>query len=980
MRDLVDLVRAYNKSRGLPNADTELEVRIQSLGKLNFTTFLKAAQEDGEALVPIRTIHLISGDIGGGDKWVKWRAEFSFIERNEAIKMQESKTYTIKTRIGSIKSEEALPYKVSLATEKPRAKWDYNTFALARIRFRLPIAVKALPGWRFDFTIAAEVQKMSDLPLIKKIMFYPGQTAPTYLDDVTTIVAGLAKLGVRPKYELEVERYATTEATTEELTNVIALLYKMGPYTRAHGGDYRSALNRCADLLLNKGRALRFKRERGTLKGLGVSPIGLDKETYATKVLPNITKYTASPKADGLRCMILREGRVAKIISTTYKEVETDDEAKTAQILEAEDVDGTLYLYDVLYYNNSSFIGRPVSERLELLPGLVKEVPGLVLKTIVPLSVNHRSELRQLMTAKLPYPIDGYIFTGPNVYKMKEVPTFDLYVARMPVTTGAPQKPGFDTCYLFCTTSRHSNRGQYERRLVKGYKQIFPTINMAGKYPIQFSPLTAPKDIYVYYHPKPPKSTKEEPSPFGHIAEFRRTGDAVELVKIRFDKDGALMSGLSWGNNIMTAHKTWDIAGSGFKYEDLLMSVGELTEKSYFGTTQERYRAVNRYSNTVKRYLLEDHFPNGATTMVNLSAGRNGDLQLNKDMGIKSQISVDVDMAALNEQRRRHDMFTKRYSSYRLKLSLVLQDLSAPWEESVKKIRASMAGPTVPLITWHMAIHYFCGTTASIDNAVSLVSALLAPKGRFVFTCYNGNDIFKELRGRARVDTSDDHGALKYSIVKNYIGATMADAGQEIQTLLGFTGGQYRKEWLVNIPYIIKAFERQGFRLIKKVPFDSLLKRYSESFIDAYDKMDPSDFIHLSRYVGVVLAKRAKSVATGGAPEAAPYITEALGGSPLQIWITQQQCANIPSDGEEYQLLVLDPPVALDDAKVGETIVLEGCATESKPIGATIVTTHIGTTLATIGLKPGAPLAAIAGDVESAKRFALLTLSRIPLS
>ena len=171
---------------------------------------------------------------------------------------------------------------------------------------------------------------------------------------------------------------------------------------------------------------------------------------------------------------------------------------------------------------------------------------------------------------------------------------------------------------------------------------------------------------------------------------------------------------------------------------------------------------------------------------------------------------------------------SKTMRSYKLKLHVYQADLSKPYTataEAIKRIYTC----TSNMVVCDMAIHYMCESVESIENFASLVAELTEPGMTFMFTCYDGGVVFDELRGKERVESYDAN-RLKYSIIKNYTGSKLANYGQQIKTLLGFTDGQHRAEWLVNVPYLLSVFKRLGFSFVKRGSFDDFVDDFSINF------------------------------------------------------------------------------------------------------------------------------------------------------
>ena len=390
------------------------------------------------------------------------------------------------------------------------------------------------------------------------------------------------------------------------------------------------------------------------------------------------------------------------------------------------------------------------------------------------------------------------------------------------------------------------------------YGTIFRGKHFYDYYPIQFAPSSNPI-AYIYYHP-----VEDTTDIVGHICEFRRIKDNWKLIRVRVDRDIEISRGSYFGNNIVVAESIWNNIQDPLTFDMLRSSLMDVIDQMtpYFGKTDKGYKPSNWFSSYVKNIYLKPF--DKIDLIIDLAAGRGPDLGRWSQLKIKNALCVDNDADALKELLRRHGSSQRDIGHYKTTVYSYQADLNGDWNPLVKTLNKLFPLPNngVPLIVCNMAIHYMCENDVSISNFVMLVDSLIRINGFFIFSCYNGRRVFELLGSNERFELFDN-GVLKYSIIRAFTGSTFAKYGQKIQTLLGFTGGEHRMEFLVDIDYVIELFRGRGFKLVKQSRFDVHLEDYSIDNIDRYDKISIADFSHIGLYDYVILQK-VKAVETKG--------------------------------------------------------------------------------------------------------------------
>jgi ASC-1-like (ASCH) protein len=829
-------------------------------------------------------------------------------------------------------NDDFAPYKVVISKETPREKYDVNSFSIMRVKNRVSIFVKALPDWRFDFTLTALPTTARVLPEIRKTMFPIGLTIDNFLQKAPLIQSD--------KLEFEVEYIGDKEIMSADIYKVIDFIRESGQINYTNNVRYQMTLFEIAKLVYPESKAENFKRKDG-LKAFGPAPKGLDKKVYFDTVLSNITDYVVGEKADGVNVVGYIIGTAWHTLGGELETKELDGKYDQPTIYQAEMVDGIHYIHDVIMYNGEKLTSMPTTKRMASISNVVKMLPAgaSINKQFTPLTADYAKEMKAVYEADYPYELDGLIFTHKNkdwysaeIYKWKppEELKIDMLVMEPP-TTGvigiAPHIPipGHRLLFLFCGISKQQSRRTHHIRRVEGYGKMFSGRVFYDYWPIQFAPV-GDSTVYIYHHP-----IDDKRDIIGHISEFARDGDRWKLTRIRSDRDIEIARGSYFGNNIAVAESIWNNIKSPLTFDILRSSMLDIDSNAnvYFSKTDPRYKPANNFSSYVKEETLKAI--DTKEWVIDLAAGRGADLGRWSRLGIKNALCIDNDIDALKELRNRQQSAQRAVGHYKTVVYTHHANLTDDYTDLQATIKNKYPLPPdgVMLAVCNMAIHYFCESDVTVSNFVMLVDSMVAKNGKFIFTCYNGRRVFDALKGNDRYQLFDN-GALKYAIIRSFLGTAFRPYGLKIQTLLGFADGKMRDEYLVDIDYIIKLFRARGFKLVMKKSFGEHLEGYSVDNLDQYDKMTDADMDHVSLYDYVVLQK---IKAVGGGPSdrtAGENNSYVISTTPLVVIPTRQTMAklnivNVTMDkrGESQSIVTLNTK-AIEKLKIGDRVSING--------------------------------------------------------
>lgn len=140
------------------------------------------------------------------------------------------------------------------------------------------------------------------------------------------------------------------------------------------------------------------------------------------------------------------------------------------------------------------------------------------------------------------------------------------------------------------------------------------------------------------------------------------------------------------------------------------------------------------------------------------------------------------------------------------------------------------------------ALHYFFESPATLDGFITNLSETVKPNGLFVGCCFDGDNVFKLLRGMNHHESivRTENEVTIWSITKEYeqneFLADESSIGMAIDVEFISIGSKYR-EYLVSFPYLIERLAKIGFRLLNEKELAELNLKQSTSTFDVSHAM-----------------------------------------------------------------------------------------------------------------------------------------------
>lgn len=535
----------------------------------------------------------------------------------------------------------------------------------------------------------------------------------------------------------------------------------------------------------------------------------------------------------------------------------------------------------------------PLARRLLRIPDAVRMLHecGLEAEPKVWVHLGGRDELeaqiRGVLEAEQPFETDGLILAADGAaymdtksYKWKPAAqqTVDFLARRAPraarLRPPHADAPGHELHYLFVGVAAGLVRALGLPQ-PPGVTELFPRraaqklgtgqAAHGGYGPTPFIVPDAPL-AYLYQHPA------GAPAIDGQVVEMRRgpapttkktaayIGDGAAepwvLERIRHDRARELASGSYFGNDYRTAFSTWQNIVVPFPPEQLWTPTS-----SYFRTTKDRAFVVQtKYTRDVKRRLAGPLA--GAEWVVDLMAGRGGDLFSWLDLGFANLIAVDTDADALMELQRRRMEFARQAAGGRrigrrgpTSLFTLEADLSQPAPATAEAIfRRGLPPAGADGVLVNLGVHYLMGTEAGAANFAALCRRITRVGGTVTLTFMRGQAVVDRLKDVPTGETWDvrEEGVLKYSVRRQYAKDRLEPAGQRIGVLLPFSNGEYYEEFLVNEKTLAAAMKRMRFERVQ----DGSFLDYRTDFGRA-NELTEGDLAFLGLYGFAVFRRRA---------------------------------------------------------------------------------------------------------------------------
>jgi SAM-dependent methyltransferase len=792
-------------------------------------------------------------------------------------------------------------YKLKVNSEEVIKSKPVSEIKMIRLKLRISFILKDHPNFKVDLDLIKNIDSHEKhLKEIKNTLFKEYQVANIIENINYSLFDGMV---------LETE-YLTSSVSTQEVEDSISLIRSL--FGEGSNNDYQKYIFKIARYIIQNKTYLENFREKSGLKKLLNNVIEINADTYFKSVIPNITEFYVTDKIDGQRCIcyieeystesdntiniklitnkiyIIKEYNEKVIINkdTTKKvtildcEIIFNEGVKNEDIISENDI--FLYIFDIISLENEKIAFKPFQDRLPFLGdgfNKIKMLPNVNIKEYIKLTDNYKDELKEFYerknNSKL-YEIDGLIFTPSskvktNVkfpintnynnmlgYKWKNIEnmTIDFFVCKLPknLYTNIPYnkiklEKNQNIYILFSGISKNDYHKLNMTYMIDYKKIVQEKFTNGSLFPIQFSTSDAPYN-YIYL------DTNDELHE--RVCEFNYDTKEKKWVfkKIRTDRDVELERGEYFGNYFKVSESIWNNINNPLTFDMLIGS-----NKGYFMQDDNSfYKSQRSYNSFVKTNMLENVLSskltdkNDTDMVIDMASGKGQDLARLVNLGFKKGLFIDNDKNALAELvNRKHNLRT--IGNKTMKIHVKVIDLTNDYTSIIKSLEAfDIKKESVDIIICNFAIHYILSNEGNLINLIKLLNHYLKPNGRFLFTCFNGEKIFKLLKETNEWNSYENNN-LKYSIKKLYKSESLSNFGQKIDVLLPFSKDTYYTEYLVNLEHVTNIFNSNNFTTEVSLPFDSLLDEFREQNYKEFENLSDSDKDYISLYQFVIVKK-----------------------------------------------------------------------------------------------------------------------------
>lgn len=696
---------------------------------------------------------------------------------------------------------------------------------------------------------------------------------------------------------LETEFYNNT-LTGDDINNSIKSIYSLFEDNKIL--DYQHYIYLIATFIITNKYYLEDFKYKSGLKRLLNNVVEMNSELYYKNICPQITNYYVTDKIDGQRCIIFiieknNEYNIKLITNKIYqlkdynKEIDLNDSNVKISILDSEMIldeslkkenlihskDIFLYIFDIISYENNKLALNSFEDRYSfIIKGYekIQFLSNIQCKNYIKLTEKYKEELLEFYKKKRNYHIDGLIFTPSSKvinsaskypintnynnmvgYKWKPIEeiTIDFYMKKLPknLYNTYPYNnynvKSENYIYILFSGITKFDFDKLNLNYMINYKKIIPEEYYKNRlFPIQFSTSDEPTN-YIYIS----KNNNLD----NNIGEFNYLNNKWNLKKIRTDRIIELNRGEYFGNYYKISELIWNNIKNPLTFDMLLDC-----NKSYFLNDNNKiYKAVRNYNSFVKTFILETltksnlSDKNNLNWIIDLACGKGQDLNRINKLGFKNALFIDNDNNALLELiNRKHQLNLNHMSVYTQNI-----DLKTNYKEILKSLdKFNIEKESIDLIICNFAIHYIIKNEENLFNLINLLNYYLKPNGRFIFTCFNGEKIFKLLENTNEWNLYEND-SLKYSIKKKYNTKVFMNTGQEIEVLLPFSNTNYYTENLINTDYLINVFNDNNFTTEISDSFNTLLDIFKENNNSVYNDLTVQDIEYLGLYQFTIVKK-----------------------------------------------------------------------------------------------------------------------------
>ena len=784
-------------------ASYEFEIKFKNVKKQQFLHILKYAYDEYKIDNYEMDLNIIENK--NNTSSIRRRTYYN----DKAVKINKDPIIIKKNNINKKFINNTYDYDLSLSQsiEEPIEKYNFGANILIRLKKRLSFKIN--DNFRLDMSVVKNEQNITNLDVIIN-KFYKGYNEKNFSNNELFI----------DNYEIEIEYIGQEiielkylEDHLDEVMNLLQI--------------FKNPINEIYSIITDNHKKYNIK-----FRDIINEAKQLNKFTYYKNIFP-ASGYILLEKTDGLRTICALLNNTLYLLFTVseknlYKKLPSNIFSKYNFIVDAEFIDGKVYVFDILYINNKPIFRDNYVTRLTYInefKNIIDKIKSYN-KNILDINIKKyniiNNNFKQLietyyLEAKAEKKnVDGLIIAEPNKNYFETVNwkwksfndnTIDFYAKLI------TKENNLCIYHLYS----YINYDMFNK-LKTSKSDFIPINNHPNIIHVLFTPSIDPK-AYIFKYKDNSLNNK--------VIEVGKKRDNMEwtLHKIRDDKE--------FGNHLQTAEMTYYNFYSPFDLEMLYT----FDDKNYFINENitnkvDNFKSLRLYNTKVK-YNLFSMFKD-SDFVLDLAAGRGADLNKYNANNIKNVLMVEPDEAAIYDiLDRKYSLLKDKYKkNTNTKIYLLKENLTNNYLDTYDKINKLVSLKSFNHICSHFAIHYFIYNNELMLNFINLLNLTLSKHGIFICTLFDGNKLKNFLSNYNNYEWKNDKYYIR--LLKNKT---------EIELLLPFSNNELYKEHLVNIDDFILEMKNNQIKLIEKKSFidynfdNIILDDYDKTFIGFYTSL-----------------------------------------------------------------------------------------------------------------------------------------------
>lgn len=803
----------------------EIEYRVKNVSKDIFMFLLHKYSKNFEYIKTEKTINTIYSNTD--EKYssivnVKYYDEQTILTyKKKRYNQQYYNNYDINGKLHNILLEES---------KETFINFNYSTsFKMVLIRIKQRLIFKINDDWYIHMTCVHNDKELSNnnntiVKFFDNFELYNKNFINDYIKTDIYI----------DSYEVEIENdpknsmlFENAKQNTDSLLSICEI--------------YKDKLDEMYNIMYNTDNSY-YNHNRLSFRTFINQPISLNNQIYNEKTgNEKFNNWYITNKLDGERVLLYLNYKKL-FLKFSRKNVNINLKHYNNYViimLDAEYYKDTVYVFDVLYFNEPVF-RLSYTERIKLFDGL-KKITNELSKDDVNIEYksidfinnnNAKTSLKELINkhyTNSKYKNDGLIFSS----------SMSDYYNTINIKWKPPENNSIDVYLKLIKFDNVKNKYEYhiytkinfsQKRFNITHKNDYLININNGTYMI-FKPMINQQDYRFYYHDK---NLNEK------IVEITKNLKTWEWVYVltRTDKVDP--------NNYDTCESIYTGLYNPLTLEKLINpDFTDIYFKTYIKSD------VKNWNNMVKYQLLKFIEPN--KTILDLGSGRGNDYYKYINYNVNEIIFIDEDVNAFQDfvERRitqQHNKSNRQYQNAKKpNVYLILEDLKTDYDVLLKKIYYKTEITAVDYIVINMSIHYFTYTGKLTNNLSNLVSSLLKTGGFVFITMFDGKEVYnllKENNGSWITDKYHielvDHYSTKMPEYSNYM---------KIKVKLPFSNEELYEEHLIDVDHLILTIN-------KTKKFTTRLYKKFSDFNDTNNltnKLTEDDKIFIKLYSAIIL-------------------------------------------------------------------------------------------------------------------------------